>query len=67
MEIEPSVYKCDRCARTFDKIKIVQGIYGTRHCNKCINELRRHEIQDRIASWNRPEPQQASIPISELI
>ena len=54
MEIEP-VYKCDRCSRTFDTIKIVQGVYGTRHCNKCDNELRRHEIRERTARWTIPE------------
>jgi len=54
IEIEPPVYKCDRCARTFDKVKIVQGVYGTRQCNKCINELRHHELRERVASWTRP-------------
>jgi hypothetical protein len=64
-EFELPVYKCDRCERTFDTIKIVQGTYGTRHCNKCINELRRHEIRERVACWTRPEPRQE--PISDLI
>ena len=54
MEMEPPVYKCDRCSRTFDKVKIVQGVYGTRHCNKCVNELRNHELRERVASWTRP-------------
>ena len=53
-EREPTVYKCDRCIRTFDHAKIVQGVYGTRHCNKCVKELRNHELQNRMASWNRP-------------
>jgi len=68
MSVELPVYKCDRCLRTFDVIKIVQGTYGTRHCNKCINELRRHEIQYRISEWSRPEIiEDASILISDLI
>ena len=59
---------CDRCLRTFDTIKIVQGIYGTRQCNKCINELRRHEIHARVASWTIPEVEEDnSILIRELI
>ncbi len=62
MEIEPSVYKCDRCMRTFDTVKIVQGTYGTRHCNKCINELRRHEIRDRVETWTTPSEEEQSIP-----
>jgi len=53
--------------RVFDVHKIVQGIYGTRHCNKCINELRRHEIQQRIAQWTLSEPEDITIPISDLI
>jgi hypothetical protein len=48
------VYKCDRCLRTFDKAKITQNTYGVRHCNKCINQLRQHEIQRRVAQWNSP-------------
>jgi hypothetical protein len=65
----PTTLVCDRCVRTFDAIKIVQGIYGTRHCNKCINELRRHEIRDRIESWTRPEEEKEDLIISihELI
>ena len=63
-----SVYKCDRCLRTFDTIKIVQGTYGTRHCNKCIKELQRHEIQLRVAQWSRPEIiEDTSIQIRDLI
>jgi hypothetical protein len=54
MDPEPNVYTCNRCVRTFDTKKIVQGVYGTRHCNKCINELLKHEIQDRVRSWNSP-------------
>jgi hypothetical protein len=67
--MDPTVYKCDRCLRTFDTIKIVQGIYGTRHCNKCINEMKRHEIRDRIAIWTRPSPdvEDRSIPIHDLL
>ena len=52
------IYMCDRCLRTFDKTKIVEGTYGTRHCNKCINQLRKHEIQRRVAQWNPPVPPQ---------
>ena len=51
-----SVYKCDRCLRTFDNIKIIHGTYGTRHCNKCIIQLRKHELQIRISTW-RPQLQ----------
>jgi len=63
---EPTLV-CDRCVRTFDTIKIVQGIYGTRHCNKCINELRNHEVRERIATWTRPDDEDISIPIQDLI
>jgi hypothetical protein len=48
--------------RTFDTVKIVQGTYGTRHCNKCINELRRHEIRDRVETWTTPSEEEQSIP-----
>ena len=48
------VYKCDRCLRIFDKTKIIQNTYGVRHCNKCMNQLRHHEIQQRAAQWNPP-------------
>ena len=48
MDSEPNVYKCDRCLRTFDCIKIVQGVYGTRHCKKCVKELQKHEMQNRL-------------------
>jgi predicted amidophosphoribosyltransferase len=67
---EPTTLMCDRCERTFDTIKIVQGIYGTRHCNKCINELRRHEIRERAARWARPEEEEKedrSISIHEMV
>uniref|UniRef100_A0A6C0B930 Uncharacterized protein n=1 Tax=viral metagenome TaxID=1070528 RepID=A0A6C0B930_9ZZZZ len=65
---EPPVYNCDRCIRTFDKLKIVQGIYGTRHCNNCMNELRNHEIRERVASWTIPSDlEDNSIPIRDLI
>ena len=64
--IEPPVYKCDRCVRTFDKVKIVQGIYGTRHCNKCINELRNHELRERVASWRCESDEDRSIAINEV-
>jgi hypothetical protein len=68
VDFEPPVYKCDRCMRTFDKVKIVQCIYGTRHCNKCMNELRNHEIRDRVSNWTRPtEIEDVSIPICDLI
>jgi hypothetical protein len=67
MDIEPPVYKCDRCSRTFDKVKIVQGTYGTRHCNKCINELRRHEIREHVASWTRPTTVEQSTTIHEQV
>ena len=64
-----NVYKCDRCSRTFDTIKIVQGIYGTRHCNKCVKELQNHEIRRRVAQWvNTDQPvDDLSIPICDLI
>lgn len=67
--MEPSVYPCDRCSRVFDTIKIVQGIYGTRHCNKCVKELHNHAIRERVASWNRNEPSELeadSVSIQEL-
>ena len=54
MDSEPNVYKCDRCVLTFDVRKIVQGVYGTRHCNKCIKQLRKHELENRRAQWIRP-------------
>lgn len=61
------VLQCDRCLRTFDKVKIVQGIYGTRHCNKCTKQLQHHEIQRRVAQWNIPEIiEDISIPIPQL-
>ena len=67
MEME-HVYKCNRCAQTFDTIKIVQDIYGTRHCNNCINELRSHELRERIAILTRPtESEDISIPIRDLL
>ena len=50
--MDPNVYKCDRCLRVFDAVRIVQGVYGTRHCNKCVNQLRKHELQDRVRRWH---------------
>jgi len=64
---EPSTLMCDRCQRTFDTIKIVQGVYGTRHCNKCINELRRHEIRERAARWARSEEEKEERTNHELV
>jgi len=63
-----NVCQCDRCLRTFDQIKIVQGIYGTRQCNKCTKELQHHEIQIRVAQWIEPNQEDdVSIPINQLL
>jgi hypothetical protein len=64
---ESNVCQCDRCLRTFDKIKIIQGIYGTQQCNKCAKELQHHEIQRRVAQWNQPIQEDVSIPINQLL
>ena len=67
-----NVCQCDRCLRTYDTVKIVQGIYGTRQCNKCAKELQHHEIQRRVAQWNEPiqedeQEDDVSIPINQLL
>jgi len=65
---EVSTLVCDRCVGTFDTIKIVQCVYGTRHCNKCMNELRRHEIRERAALLtDEEEKEDLSISIHELL
>ena len=67
IDAEPNVYPCDRCLRVFDIVKIVQGRYGTRHCNKCVNELHRHELHNRRQTWARPPLEEApSISIRYL-
>ena len=64
---QPSVYSCDRCSRVFDTNKIIQGVYGTRHCSKCMKELQNHLIRERVASWNNQENETATIQIQELM
>jgi len=64
---QPNVYSCDRCLRVFDTIKIIQGIYGTRHCSKCMKELQNHSIRDRVALWNTEENEPSEISIQELM
>jgi hypothetical protein len=64
---QPSVYSCDRCSRVFDTNKIIQGVYGTIHCSKCMKELHNHSIRERVARWNQETTEAEPVRISELL